>query len=128
MASICRIVSAFLFAVAVLGTSDLVRVLFSTVPHRRAFGLMISTAAAQSSVRDEPTVDPALYLMGSVESADDGVTEGAREVFQDLNARWHPLRDRLEVLMSEKVAIFNDAVREAGIQPVEVPRRPLTGR
>lgn len=69
-----------------------------------------------------------IYLMGSVEGADEGVTEGAREVFRDLNARWYPLRDRLDVLMSDKVAIFNAAVREAGIQPVEIPKRSAAGR
>ena len=61
-----------------------------------------------------------LYLMQNVEGADDGVTEGAREVFQDLNARWHPLRDRLDTLLEEGVAILNTAIREAGIQPVGI--------
>ena len=56
--------------------------------------------------------------MGAVEGSDDGVNEGAREVLADLNARWHPLRDRLETLLSQGVATFNDAVREAGIPPV----------
>ncbi len=68
-----------------------------------------------------------IYLMGSVEGADDGVTQGAEDVFRELNARWHPLRDRLEVLLSEKVAIFNDAIREAGIEPVMIPERTEVG-
>jgi hypothetical protein len=68
-----------------------------------------------------------IYLMGGVEGADDGVTQGAEDVFRELNARWHPLRDRLEVLLSEKVAIFNDAIREAGIEPVMISERPEVG-
>lgn len=60
-------------------------------------------------------------------SSDDGVTEGAREVFRDLNARWHPLGDRLQTLFNETVTLFNVAVREAGIQPVEVPQRSGAG-
>jgi hypothetical protein len=59
-----------------------------------------------------------IYLMGSVEGSDDGVNQGARDVLSDLNARWHPLRDRLETLLEEKVATFNEAVRATGIPPV----------
>jgi photosystem II stability/assembly factor-like uncharacterized protein len=61
-----------------------------------------------------------IYLMGNVEGADDGVTQGAREVFQDLNARWYPLRDRLEVLLDEGVPALNEEIGRAGIQPVGV--------
>jgi hypothetical protein len=61
-----------------------------------------------------------IYLMGNVEGADDGVTQGAREVFQDLNARWYPLRDRLELLLDEGVPALNEEIRSAGIQPVGV--------
>jgi hypothetical protein len=59
-----------------------------------------------------------IYLMGNVTGADDGVTQGAREVFRDLNARWYPLRDRLGALLDQDVAAFNQEVRRAGIQPV----------
>jgi photosystem II stability/assembly factor-like uncharacterized protein len=59
-----------------------------------------------------------IYLMGGVEQSDEGVTEGARKVLSDLNARWHPLRERLQVLLEESVATFNQAVGEAGIPPV----------
>jgi hypothetical protein len=59
-----------------------------------------------------------IYLMGAVEGSDEGVTQGARDVFQDLNARWHPLRDRLHSLLDRGVARFNEAVRAAGIPPV----------
>lgn len=61
-----------------------------------------------------------IYLLGAVEGADDGTTEGAREVFRNLNSRWHPLRDRLQVLLSEGVSRFNHAVRAAGIEPVMI--------
>jgi hypothetical protein len=50
------------------------------------------------------------------------VNEGAREVLGDLNARWHPLRDRLEALLDRGVDDFNEAVRRAGIPPVVVGR------
>jgi photosystem II stability/assembly factor-like uncharacterized protein len=59
-----------------------------------------------------------IYLMGSVEGSDDGVNEGAREVLQDLNARWHALQSRLNDLLDRGVATFNAAVRAAGIPPV----------
>ncbi len=59
-----------------------------------------------------------IYLMGAVEGSDDGVNEGAREVLEDLNARWHPLRERLDILLDHGVATFNEAVQKAGIPPV----------
>jgi len=59
-----------------------------------------------------------IYLLGSVEGSDEGVNQGALGVLRDLNARWHPLRERLEKLMEEGVSTFNDAVRDAGIPPV----------
>ena len=59
-----------------------------------------------------------IYMMGAVEGSDEGVNEGAREVFQELNSRWYPLRDHLESLLRQGVATFNIAVREAGIPPV----------
>ncbi|HSG46237.1 MAG TPA: hypothetical protein VLA43_00355, partial [Longimicrobiales bacterium] len=65
-----------------------------------------------------------VYLHAEVEGADDGVADAARNVLRDLNARWYPLRDRLEVLLDEAVDEFNRAVREAGIAPVAKPERP----
>jgi len=65
-----------------------------------------------------------LYLMGVVEGSDDGVNQGARNVLRDLNARWHPLRDRLDPLLNQRVAAINDAVRAAGIPPVGKPGDP----
>jgi hypothetical protein len=61
-----------------------------------------------------------IYLMGSVEGSDDGVNAGARDVLRDLNARWHPLRDRLDLLLRRRVDTFNDAVRKQGIPPVGI--------
>jgi photosystem II stability/assembly factor-like uncharacterized protein len=66
-----------------------------------------------------------IYLMGAVDGSDEGVTEGARDVFRDLNARWHPLRDRLDTLLDQGVARFNQAVRGAGIPPVGGGGSPL---
>ena len=59
-----------------------------------------------------------IYLMGAVEGSDDGVTQGSRDVLNDLNARWHPLRRRADSLLTDGVATFNAAVRTAGIPPV----------
>jgi hypothetical protein len=65
-----------------------------------------------------------IYLMGTVESSDEGVNQGAGEVLRDLNARWHPLRERLQLLLEEGVATFNEAVTSAGIPPVGVGGGP----
>lgn len=59
-----------------------------------------------------------IYMMGAVEGSDEGVNQGARDVFRDLNARWHPIQRRLESLLDRGVATFNEAIREAGIPPV----------
>lgn len=53
-----------------------------------------------------------IYLMGSVEGSDGGVTEGTREVFRDLTARWHPLRDRLDACPGGAQAESSEGVQE----------------
>jgi hypothetical protein len=42
----------------------------------------------------------------------------ARHVLRDLNARWHPLRDGVDLLLGDGVSTFYDAVRRWGIPPV----------
>ncbi|MEJ2542219.1 MAG: hypothetical protein P8188_20025 [Gemmatimonadota bacterium] len=67
-----------------------------------------------------------IYLHGAVDGADDGPSSAASEVLRDLNARWYPQRMRLDVLLSDGVDRFNEAVEEAGIAPVAKPeRRPV---
>ena len=65
-----------------------------------------------------------VYLHGAVDGADDGPSPMAEQVLRDLNARWYPQRDRLEVLLDERIDEFNRAVEEAGIAPVSKPQRP----
>ena len=65
-----------------------------------------------------------IYLHGAVDGADDGPSAGALNVLRDLNGRWFPLRDRLEVLLDEGIDAFNEAVEAAGIPPVAKPERP----
>jgi photosystem II stability/assembly factor-like uncharacterized protein len=65
-----------------------------------------------------------IYLHQEVDGADDGTGEAARTMLRDLNARWYPLRDRLDVLLDEAVDAFNRAVMDAGIAPVSKPERP----
>jgi photosystem II stability/assembly factor-like uncharacterized protein len=64
-----------------------------------------------------------IYLHGEVDRADDGVTNGARDVLRDLNARWYPVREWLEVLLEDRIDAFNEAVQEAGIPPVDKPKK-----
>jgi photosystem II stability/assembly factor-like uncharacterized protein len=65
-----------------------------------------------------------IYLMGNMEGSDDGITQGGRDVFQDMNARWRPQQQKLERILDEQVDDFNEAVEDAGIPPVDRPRRP----
>ncbi|NNM05033.1 MAG: glycosyl hydrolase, partial [Gemmatimonadetes bacterium] len=55
-----------------------------------------------------------IYLMGAVEGSDEGVNEGARDVLRDLNARWHPLQARLDLLLTQGVDSFNQSVLRGG--------------
>ena len=64
-----------------------------------------------------------IYLHGAVEGADDGPSPAAEQVLRDLNARWYPQRDRLEILLDDRVDAFNEAVEAAGITPVAKPPR-----
>jgi hypothetical protein len=62
-----------------------------------------------------------LILWGNAEGADSGITEGMTTLFDDLNARWWPLRDRLEQLLGPELDAFNEAVRELGMPAVARP-------
>ena len=42
-----------------------------------------------------------VYLHGAVDGADDGVAAAARDVFEQLNARWRPLQEQLQILLDE---------------------------
>ncbi len=69
-----------------------------------------------------------VYLMGTVEGSDEGPNEGAREFMGDLNVRWRAHEAKLDVLLTDGVDEFNEAVEAAGIPPVEKPNRkkPIT--
>ena len=69
-----------------------------------------------------------VYLMGTVEGSDEGPNEGARERMGDMNVRWRAQEAKLDILLTEGVDEFNEAVEEAGIEPVEKPKRkkPIT--
>jgi hypothetical protein len=65
-----------------------------------------------------------IVLWGNVDGADSGLTEGARILFDDLNARWWPLRTRLQRLLDEGVDRVNRAAEAAGVVPVRKPQTP----
>jgi hypothetical protein len=49
------------------------------------------------------------------------VTEGARETFADLRARWAGHEAELERLLDEQLRRFNVVVAESGVPAVAVP-------
>lgn len=62
-----------------------------------------------------------IYLLGAVDGADAGVTQGARERYADLSAQWSRLREELEALLGPRLEAFNRLVRERGIAPIVAP-------
>jgi photosystem II stability/assembly factor-like uncharacterized protein len=62
-----------------------------------------------------------IYLRSAVENAEGMVTEGARETFADLRARWAGHEAELERLLDEQLRRFNVVVAESGVPAVAVP-------
>jgi hypothetical protein len=62
-----------------------------------------------------------IYLMNAVDGADDGVTDGARRRFADLQRQWSGLKTTLDRLLGADLAGFNDVVRTQGIPAVVAP-------
>jgi hypothetical protein len=100
-----------------------------------ARGLMDRLSALEDSLVQKRTVDGQtvinfpvrlnhhfIYLLGAVDGADAGVTEGARRRYADLSEQWGRLRGELERLLGEEVEAFNRLVRERGVGAVVVPR------
>ena len=50
-------------------------------------------------------------------------TQGAFDLFADLNIRWVEFRDRLDVILDSDVAEFNAKLQHSGVPAVSVPRR-----
>ena len=65
-----------------------------------------------------------LILWGNAEGADSGITKGQQDLFNDLNARWWPLRERLQQLFDEGIRSFNEKIEEAGVPPIDAPKGP----
>jgi photosystem II stability/assembly factor-like uncharacterized protein len=63
-----------------------------------------------------------IYLLDSVDGADAGVTDGARQRYADLSAQWARLQPQLDSLLGPDLSAFNALVREKGI-PVVVEQK-----
>lgn len=63
-----------------------------------------------------------VYLRGAVDGAEGIVTDGAKELFGDLSARWARHEAQLEGLLGPRLAGFNQLIAEQGIPAVIVPQ------
>ena len=59
-----------------------------------------------------------LFLMGAVDGADAGVTDGARQRYADLSAEWTRLKAGLDSLLGPGLDAFNALVKQQGIPAV----------
>jgi len=64
-----------------------------------------------------------IYLMNSVEAAEGGVTDGARQRYADLSAEWKRLKAALDQALGADLSGFNAVVRDRGIGAVIAPGR-----
>lgn len=63
-----------------------------------------------------------IYLMNSVEAAEGGVTDGAKQRYADLSAQWTRLKGTLDQLLGADLAAFNELVRDRGIGAIVAPK------
>jgi len=80
--------------------------------------------SGQDPINFPPKLDDQLaYLYSHVNGSYGRPTEGAYQRYDDLVAETQPYLDRLETLVAEEVAAFNEALGEAGIGAVVTRRR-----
>jgi len=65
-----------------------------------------------------------VFLHGAADRAETGVSMGAREVLDDLHARWLVHQSTNERLLGPRLDAFNDALGEAGFSIVIAPPMP----
>jgi hypothetical protein len=63
-----------------------------------------------------------VYLRGAVDGAEGVVTAGARQLHQDLSAKWARFEQQLDELLGPRLAGFNRLVEEHGIPAVIGPQ------
>jgi hypothetical protein len=63
-----------------------------------------------------------IYLRGSVDAAEGGVTDGMGDLFTDLSEKWTRHRSELDVLLGPKLDEFNSIVSDHGVPAVIVQR------
>lgn len=68
-----------------------------------------------------------IYLLNAVDDADDGVTDGARTRYADLQRQWAGVKILLDRVLGEDLNAFNAVMREQGIPAVAVPPAAPTG-
>jgi hypothetical protein len=62
-----------------------------------------------------------IYLLNAVDRADDGVTDGARRRYADLQPQWAGLKATLDRLLGADLGAFNDVVKGQGIPAIVAP-------
>jgi hypothetical protein len=86
--------------------------------------IQTKSESGQDPINFPPMLDDQLaYLYSHVTNSYGRPTEGAQERYRDLVAETQPLLDRLDALVQEDVAAFNEALDEAGVGAVVVHRR-----
>ena len=67
--------------------------------------------------------DQLAYLYSHVTTSYGMPTRGSYQRFEDLTAETQPHLERLQALMADQVAAFNEALGAAGVGPVVTKRR-----
>jgi hypothetical protein len=88
----------------------------------------------QDPIRFAPMLDNQLVALYEYVTGVDGYryggaegrpTQGAIDLFAELNLRWVAIRDRLLVVLESDVAEFNAMLQDSGIPAVSVPGRGM---
>jgi photosystem II stability/assembly factor-like uncharacterized protein len=62
-----------------------------------------------------------IYLLNAVDGADDGVTDGARTRYADLQRQWANVKAMVDRVLGDELNAFNRLIQEQGIPAVVVP-------
>ncbi len=63
-----------------------------------------------------------IYLRSAIDSAEGGVSQGARDRFADLSSQWADLQAQLERLLGQEVSRFNDLAKSIPAVILKEPR------
>ncbi len=112
-----------------LGVADSIAVELTDVEEKL---IQTKNKSGQDPIRFAPRLDNQIVSLYEYVTGVDGYryggaegrpTQGAFDLFADLNLQWVDIRDQLDMILATAVSEFNDMLRDSGVPAVAVPGR-----